>query len=69
LTHGVFKIKAAKVAGFLMNADYVEQDVVLTKDDIPIVLHDIHIGNNVTPNLEFFELVHLLFHFQIQLQM
>jgi glycerophosphoryl diester phosphodiesterase len=27
-----------------MNADYVEQDLVLTQDNIPIVLHDIHIG-------------------------
>lgn len=39
-------IKAAKVAGYLMNADYVEQDLVLTKDDVPIVLHDIYIGIN-----------------------
>ena len=26
-----------------MGADYLEQDVVLTKDDVPIVLHDIHL--------------------------
>ena len=26
-----------------MGADYIEQDVVLTKDSIPVVLHDIHI--------------------------
>ena len=26
-----------------MGADYLEQDVVLSKDDVPIVLHDIHI--------------------------
>ena len=35
---------AAKVAGILMNADYVEQDVVLTKDNVPLVLHDIYLG-------------------------
>ena len=26
-----------------MGADYLEQDVVLSKDDVPVVLHDIHI--------------------------
>ena len=26
-----------------MGADYLEQDVVLTKDDVPVVLHDIHL--------------------------
>ncbi|MFS8069149.1 MAG: glycerophosphodiester phosphodiesterase [Byssovorax sp.] len=26
-----------------MGADYIEQDVVLSKDDVPLVLHDIHI--------------------------
>lgn len=26
-----------------MGADYIEQDVVLTKDAVPVVLHDIHI--------------------------
>ena len=26
-----------------MGADYLEQDVVLSKDDVPMVLHDIHI--------------------------
>jgi glycerophosphoryl diester phosphodiesterase len=34
---------AAKAAAFAMGADYIEQDVVLTKDDQPIVLHDIHL--------------------------
>jgi len=32
---------AAKSAAMAMNSDYIEQDVVLTKDNIPIVLHDI----------------------------
>lgn len=26
-----------------MGADYLEQDVVLTRDDVPIVLHDVHL--------------------------
>jgi glycerophosphoryl diester phosphodiesterase len=26
-----------------MGADYLEQDVVLSKDDVPVVLHDIHL--------------------------
>ncbi len=26
-----------------LGADYIEQDVVLTRDDVPIVLHDIHL--------------------------
>lgn len=33
----------AKVAAFFMRADYIEQDVVLTKDNVPIVLHDYHL--------------------------
>lgn len=33
----------AKVAAFMMGADYLEQDLVLTKDNVPIVLHDIHL--------------------------
>jgi glycerophosphoryl diester phosphodiesterase len=32
----------AKTAAFLMDSDYIEQDVVLTRDNIPIVLHDIY---------------------------
>jgi glycerophosphoryl diester phosphodiesterase len=33
----------AKALAHGMGADYIEQDVVLTKDDVPIVLHDIHL--------------------------
>jgi len=33
----------AKALAFGMGADYLEQDVVLTHDGIPIVLHDIHL--------------------------
>jgi glycerophosphoryl diester phosphodiesterase len=35
-------LEAATLA-FALNADFIEQDVVITKDDIPIVLHDIHL--------------------------
>lgn len=28
---------------YAMGADFIEQDVVLTKDDVPVVLHDIHL--------------------------
>src|SRR5262245_2065785 len=34
---------AAKAMAHAMGADYLEQDVVLTKDGVPVVLHDIHI--------------------------
>ena len=34
---------AAKSMAYTMQADYLEQDVVLTKDHVPVVLHDIHI--------------------------
>lgn len=33
----------SKALAFMMEADYIEQDVVLTKDDVPIVLHDIYL--------------------------
>ena len=32
---------ASKAMAHGMNADYIEQDIVLSKDDIPIVIHDI----------------------------
>ncbi len=34
---------AAKALAYGMGADFIEQDVVLTSDDVPVVLHDIHI--------------------------
>lgn len=41
--------KEALVMAYMQNADYIEQDLVLTKDNVPIVLHDIHLetGTNV----------------------
>lgn len=33
----------AKVASFIMGADFLEQDIVLTKDNVPIVSHDIYL--------------------------
>jgi len=32
---------ASKVMAYAMQVDYIEQDIVLSKDDIPIVIHDI----------------------------
>lgn len=44
---------AAKAMAFAVGADYIEQDVVLTKDDQPIVMHDIHL-DRVTNVAEVF---------------
>lgn len=33
----------AKAMAHAMGADYIEQDVVLTRDGVPVVLHDIHL--------------------------
>ena len=33
----------AKAYAHALGADYIEQDLVLTKDDVPVVLHDIHV--------------------------
>ncbi len=33
----------AKAMAYAMGADFLEQDVVLSKDDVPIVIHDIHL--------------------------
>ncbi|CAN2042257.1 glycerophosphoryl diester phosphodiesterase GlpQ [Candidatus Magnetomoraceae bacterium gMMP-15] len=43
----------AKVLAYGMGADYIEQDVVLTKDNAAIILHDIHI-DTVTNAAEIF---------------
>lgn len=34
---------AAKAYAHAVGADFLEQDIVLTRDDVPIVLHDIHL--------------------------
>jgi len=34
---------ASKSMAFAMNPDYIEQDLVLSKDSVPIVIHDIHL--------------------------
>lgn len=36
---------AAKAVAHAQGADFIEQDVVLTRDDQPIVLHDIHLDS------------------------
>lgn len=33
----------AKAYAHALGADFLEQDLVLTKDDVPVVLHDVHI--------------------------
>lgn len=35
--------RAAKAYAHALGADYLEQDLVLTKDDVPVVLHDIYL--------------------------
>ena len=34
---------AAKAMAHAQGAEFLEQDIVLTKDDVPVVLHDIHL--------------------------
>ena len=35
--------RESKVMAHAMGADYIEQDVVLSSDDVPMVLHDVHL--------------------------
>ena len=35
----------AKAMAYQMNADFIEQDLVLSKDDVPIVIHDIYLDD------------------------
>jgi len=44
---------ASKALAHGMGADYIEQDLVLSKDDIPVVIHDIHL-EEVTNVIEVF---------------
>lgn len=34
---------ASKAMAYAMNVDYIEQDIVLSKDAVPVVIHDIHL--------------------------
>ena len=40
----------AKAMAYAMNPDYIEQDLVLSKDNVPVVIHDIYLDDvtNVT---------------------
>lgn len=44
---------AAKAMAYAMKVDYIEQDIVLSKDDIPIVIHDIHLETVTDVALKF----------------
>jgi len=35
----------SKAMAYAMHPDFIEQDLVLSKDDVPIVIHDIHLGD------------------------
>ena len=35
----------AKAMAYVMNPDYIEQDLVLSKDNVPIVIHDIYLDD------------------------
>jgi glycerophosphoryl diester phosphodiesterase len=44
---------AAKALAHGMGAQFIEQDVVLTRDGVPIVLHDIHLDSTTDVALRF----------------
>jgi len=44
---------AAKAMAYAMKVDYIEQDIVLSKDNIPIVIHDIHLETVTDVALKF----------------
>lgn len=44
---------AAKALAHGMGADYLEQDVVLSADGVPVVLHDIHLESTTDVELRF----------------
>jgi len=43
----------AKAMAYAMNVDFLEQDIVLSKDDIPIVIHDIHLETVTDVAMQF----------------
>ncbi len=44
---------AAKAMAHAMNPDFIEQDLVLSKDNIPIVIHDIYLDDVTDVSLKF----------------
>lgn len=44
---------AAKAMAHAMGAHYIEQDVVLSKDGVPVVLHDIHLESTTDVGARF----------------
>ena len=45
--------REAKVMAHAMGAEFIEQDVVLSKDDVPVVLHDIHLDTTSDVAMRF----------------
>ena len=43
----------AKAMAYAMHPDYIEQDLVLSKDNIPIVYHDIYLDNSTDDTYKF----------------
>ncbi|MHC8494580.1 glycerophosphodiester phosphodiesterase [Thalassospira sp. SM2505] len=43
----------AKALAYGMGADYIEQDVVLSKDGVPVILHDIHLDTTTDVSTKF----------------
>ena len=43
----------AKTAALVMGSDYIEQDIVLSRDNIPIVLHDIYLDSITDVAIKF----------------
>ncbi len=45
----------AKAMAFAMNPDFIEQDLVLSKDDVPVVIHDIYLDDVTDVAIKFSE--------------
>ena len=43
----------AKAMAYAMNVDFIEQDLVLSKDDVPIVIHDIYLDDVTDVAIKF----------------
>jgi len=43
----------AKAMAYVMNVDFIEQDIVLSKDNIPIIVHDIHLETVTDVAIQF----------------